>query len=165
MHRRQIKEQMAKINRLRVRTRAIDLPAEFQLTNHLSPNGAVFVRDGEGMLGSGIAVQLTATGNKRFETLASEFSAIAASAIIDDSVTGLGRGLIAFGSLTFSANSSANSTLIIPRVVLGLRDGRAWITQVWQDGEPEPAEVDSVETFEASHENYLSSNVIFEEGA
>jgi menaquinone-specific isochorismate synthase len=41
-----------------------------------------------------------------------------------------GTGLVAFGSIAFADDSSAASVLILPKVLLGSRDGRHWITTI-----------------------------------
>jgi menaquinone-specific isochorismate synthase len=41
-----------------------------------------------------------------------------------------GTGLVAFGTFAFSDLSNAASTLIVPEVILGSRDGRVWLTTV-----------------------------------
>ena len=47
---------------------------------------------------------------------------------------------MAFGSIAFSGNSSAESVLVVPKVVLGKRDGRRWITIVDDATVPESQE-------------------------
>lgn len=148
---------MNKSGVLRVRTRAVTLPNRFDLTKHLPKSASVFLRDGEGMVASGTVLKLTAKGPKRFEQLAKEFSQLQVS--LDDSVGGLGRGLVAFGSVAFSAKSESSSVLVIPTTIFGVRDGRGWVTQIWFDGNPEPKQIDSLEAFEASHDDYPSQPV------
>ena len=42
-----------------------------------------------------------------------------------------------FGSATFSPDSTMNSVLIVPRIILGTRDGRSWITKITPEGDQE----------------------------
>lgn len=154
---------MTQMMQLQVRTRAIELPANFKVDQHLPANATAFLREGEGLIGKGTAVKLAASGANRFAELAEQFSALAESAVIDNQDGGLARGLVAFGSVAFSAKSEMESVLAIPQTLLGVRDGRAWITQVWT-GEA-PAEVKSVSEFEQAHETYASSQVKLEEGS
>jgi menaquinone-specific isochorismate synthase len=43
----------------------------------------------------------------------------------------LGSGLLAFGSFVFDPdNSAAQSSFVVPRTILGRRDGRSWLTTV-----------------------------------
>jgi menaquinone-specific isochorismate synthase len=47
-----------------------------------------------------------------------------------------GTGPVAFGSFAFSKASAHESRLIVPEIVVGLRDGQAWLTQLtFDDGE------------------------------
>jgi menaquinone-specific isochorismate synthase len=50
-----------------------------------------------------------------------------------DEVSVPGSGLVAFGSFAFADDSEAESVLIVPRVLLGTRDGIRWITRVAGD--------------------------------
>lgn len=148
--------------KLRVRTRPLDFAN--QLASHLPKGATAFLRDGEGLVGKGCVVRLVAAGENRFETLASDFQALAASAEIDDSVGGLARGLVAFGSIAFSAHSASQSVLVIPETIIGLRDGRSWVTQIWQADQPEPTAILKLDDFEPTHSEYASSTVRLEPG-
>ncbi|MFW8746135.1 hypothetical protein, partial [Mesorhizobium japonicum] len=57
---------------------------------------------------------------------------------IDDAVGLSGTGLVAFGAFTFAAESDRLSVLVVPRVVVGRRDGVGWITTI-DDAEQLPA--------------------------
>jgi menaquinone-specific isochorismate synthase len=47
-----------------------------------------------------------------------------------------GTGPVAFGSFAFSKVSDHDSRLLVPEIVVGLRDGQAWLTQLtFDDGE------------------------------
>ncbi|MDR6939288.1 isochorismate synthase [Arcanobacterium hippocoleae] len=63
---------------------------------------------------------------------------LSAQSNIDDRAGVSGSGLIAFGSFSFTAQSSAGSALIVPRLLLGRRSGKTWLTQIWRDGENTP---------------------------
>jgi menaquinone-specific isochorismate synthase len=41
-----------------------------------------------------------------------------------------GTGLIAFGSIAFADQSTAESVLVIPQLIIGLRDSRLWLTRI-----------------------------------
>lgn len=148
--------------KLKVRTRPLDFAT--QLASHLPKSATVFIRDGEGLVGKGCVVRLAAAGDKRFETLASDFQELASNAEIDDSVGGLARGLVAFGSIAFSAQSASESVLVIPETIIGLRDGRSWVTQIWQAHQPEPEAILKLDDFEPTHSEYASSSVRLEPG-
>ena len=49
-----------------------------------------------------------------------------------------GSGPVVFGSFTFDGRD-AGSTLILPRVVVGRRDGQTWLTVVGDEADPLPA--------------------------
>ena len=47
-----------------------------------------------------------------------------------------GTGPVAFGSFAFSKKSAHESRLIVPEIVVGVRDGKYWVTQMtFDDGE------------------------------
>jgi menaquinone-specific isochorismate synthase len=148
--------------KLRVRTRPLDFAN--QLASHLPKNATAFLRDGEGLVGKGCAVKLSASGISRFAKLAADFKKLCDAATIDDSVGGLARGLVAFGSLTFSSTSGTESVLVIPEAIVGLRDGRSWVTQIWHADQPEPKTILSLDDFEPTHSEYASSTVRLEPG-
>ena len=57
--------------------------------------------------------------------------------MVDDPVQLRGSGLVAFGTFAFADDSAATSVLIVPRVVVGRRRGKAWLTAI--DTTPDPA--------------------------
>ncbi len=121
-------------DRLAVRTSPVTAPED--LVARLPHSDALaWVRHGEGLVGWGEAARLVLPGGEdRFtrarEWLASVFSA----ATVEDPLGVPGSGPVAFGSFSFDAKSG-DSVLIVPRVVLGRRAGRAWCTTI---GDHEP---------------------------
>ncbi|ROS52813.1 isochorismate synthase MenF [Frigoribacterium sp. PhB24] len=121
---------------LAVRTTRID---------HVSPlldvvdraRPVVFVRGGAGMAGVGEALRLEFSGPGRMTEAADAWRAVAAAATVHDEVGVPGTGLVAFGSFAFDDESAEKSVLIVPSIVIGRRDGVAWITRV--DGAELPA--------------------------
>mgnify|MGYP000311231428 CR=1 FL=1 len=114
---------------LKVATR--ELPAtNFELIDHLPKNALVYLRGGSGLVGWGEAARLTASGPDRMSSLANQWRELAASADIENPMAISGTGLVAFGSFAFADQSAAESVLIVPRVVLGARDGRVWLTEI-----------------------------------
>nr|WP_197982226.1 isochorismate synthase [Frigoribacterium sp. CFBP 13707] len=97
----------------------------------------VFVRGGAGMAGIGEAVRLEFSGPSRMRDAAAAWRELAGRATVDDEVRVPGTGLIAFGSFAFDDESADTSVLIVPSIVIGRRDGVAWITRV--DGAELPA--------------------------
>ena len=122
---------------MRVTTRPIDAPAS--LVPLLDPaRPLLFARRGEGVAGFGEAVRLEFSGPDRIRQAADTWRRIAADAEIDDAVGLSGTGLVAFGAFTFAAESDRPSVLVVPRVVVGRRDGVGWITTI-DDAEQLPA--------------------------
>ena len=128
--------------KLFAKTVAISLPDGFKLTQALSPSGTAFIRDGEGMVGRGVALTLTATGPGRMAALARQWRQVCEQAELTDPTSGFSHGLVAFGSLAFDDASECLSTLIIPRQILGLRDGRAWLTTIDMDDFDAPSKIE-----------------------
>lgn len=98
----------------------------------------LFVRRGQGVAGIGEALRLEFTGPNRMTDAAAAWREVLAAATIDDPLGIPGTGLVALGSFAFSEHSAATSVLIVPRVILGRRDGVSWITRVNTDA-PVPA--------------------------
>ncbi|MDY0892076.1 isochorismate synthase [Frigoribacterium sp. CFBP9030] len=125
--------------------RAPSLSVRSTRIDHISPlldvvdrrDPLIFVRGGAGMAGIGEALRLECTGPTRMTDAADAWREVAARATVDDEVGVAGSGLIAFGSFAFDDESTDTSVLIVPRIVLGRRDGVAWITRV--DGAATPA--------------------------
>jgi menaquinone-specific isochorismate synthase len=103
----------------------------------------VWLRKGQGIAGIGEALRLEFTGPTRMpDACAAWKDVVAASRVIDP--LGLpGTGLVAFGTFAFADDSAATSTLIVPRVIVGKRDGRHWVTKVRVEGVDDPLPVAS----------------------
>jgi menaquinone-specific isochorismate synthase len=103
---------------------------DFVLADHLPIGALGFIRNGQGLVGYGEAVRLSARGPRRMQELADAWRSLVSRTVIDDQVQQTGSGLVAFGAFAFADDSSAESVLIVPKVLLGVRDGRRWITSV-----------------------------------
>ena len=80
--------------------------------------------------------RFTATGPERFLEADIWWRHLVLEAEIDDPVEWPGTGPVAFGSFAFSKASAHESRLIVPEIVVGLRDGKAWLTQMtFDDGD------------------------------
>ena len=90
----------------------------------------LFIRRGQGIAGFGEAIRLEFTGPSRMTDAAAAWRELVAAATITDDVKLPGTGLVALGSFAFSEHSAATSVLIVPSVIIGKRDGKAWITRV-----------------------------------
>lgn len=83
----------------------------------------------DGLVGWGRAAELSCTGADRFAEAAAWWRDLASHSVVRDDVDRPGSGLVAFGSFTF-ADDGVGSTLVVPEVVIGRRDGIAWVTVI-----------------------------------
>jgi menaquinone-specific isochorismate synthase len=125
--------------RLRIVSR--EIAAIDDLLEYADPaDPLVWARRGSWLVGVGAALRMEVPAADA-ATLADRWRAVAAAATVDDHVGVSGSGLIAFGALPFDAQSSATAVLTVPRMTIGTRDGRTWVTWVLpDDGAPEPDE-------------------------
>lgn len=86
-----------------------------------------------GLVGFGEVARFTATGPERFLEADIWWRHLVLEADITDAVECPGTGPVAFGSFAFSKTSAHESRLIVPEIVVGLRDGKAWLTQLTFD--------------------------------
>ncbi|MDR7157329.1 isochorismate synthase [Arthrobacter sp. BE255] len=86
-----------------------------------------------GLVGFGEIARFTATGPERFLEADIWWRHLVLEAEITDSVELPGTGPVAFGSFAFSKKSAHESRLIVPEIVVGVRDGRYWVTQLTFD--------------------------------
>jgi menaquinone-specific isochorismate synthase len=126
---------MSKLGKLRVLTREIATPEGFDITKHFPEDATVFIRGGQGIVGFGEVVRFETSGPNRISELASIWRDQVSLAEVTDSLRIQCTGLVAFGSVTFSEDSTINSVLVVPRLVLGTRDGRSWITEIVAEGD------------------------------
>jgi menaquinone-specific isochorismate synthase len=126
---------MSKLGKLRVLTREIATPEGFDITKHFPEDASVFIRGGQGIVGFGEVVRFETSGPNRISEMARIWRDQVSLAEVTDSLRIQCTGLVAFGSVTFSEDSTINSVLVIPRLVLGTRDGRSWITEIVAEGE------------------------------
>ena len=95
----------------------------------------LWLRQRRGMVGQGVAARLDFSGPDRFHEASNAWSALHRDAVTDDPVAGPATGLVALGTFTFASNSRVASTLIIPRLVIGKKDGEGWVTTITAEGE------------------------------
>ncbi|QAY74816.1 isochorismate synthase [Agromyces protaetiae] len=93
-------------------------------------NPLVWLRRGEGVVGLGEVLRIESSGPTRVEDAAAAWTELAAHADVDDRVGLPGTGLVAFGAFAFADESAATSVLLVPEIVMGRRDGRAWVTRI-----------------------------------
>ncbi|WP_017197160.1 isochorismate synthase [Arthrobacter sp. M2012083] len=89
-----------------------------------------------GLVGYGELTRFNATGPERFLEADIWWRHLILEAEITDHVEVPGTGPVAFGSFAFSKTSPHVSRLILPELVVGIRDGRAWATQLTFDDGP-----------------------------
>ncbi len=112
---------------LGVRTRLVDDPG--RLIDLLpDENGLSWVRGSDGLVGWGEVARFSAVGPDRFAEADRWWRSFSGRLDVDDEVGVPGTGPVAFASFTF-ADSSPGSVLVVPRVLVGRRDGRAWVTE------------------------------------
>ena len=93
-----------------------------------------WVRGGDGLVGWGVFATTTVSGPTRFADARHWWQEQLSKMQINDSVHTTGTGPILFTSFSFSPEDS--SVLVIPEVVVGLRNGKSWIT--WIGDSPQP---------------------------
>jgi menaquinone-specific isochorismate synthase len=87
-----------------------------------------------GLVGFGEIARFTASGQDRFLEADIWWRHLVLEADITDSVELPGTGPVAFGSFAFSKKSAHESRLIVPEIVVGVRDGSFWLTHLTFDG-------------------------------
>ncbi|MFZ7087002.1 isochorismate synthase [Curtobacterium sp. RRHDQ10] len=121
--------------RLTVSTRMLDDPGDV-IRHTLADRPLAFVRRGDGIVGVGEAVRYVFRGPDRMRDAARAWRQLVGRAAVDDAVQLRGTGLVAFGAFTFADESPTESVLIVPRIVIGRRHGRAWLTAVDTTADP-----------------------------
>jgi menaquinone-specific isochorismate synthase len=119
-----------------VRTVPVTEPGDL-LTRLPDRSALAWVRHGEGIVGWGEAARVVVPGGdeNRFGWAKAWLRELFDSAVVDDPVRVPGSGPVAFGSFSFDPKST-DSVLIVPRAVLGRRDGQAWFTTIGDDTDP-----------------------------
>ena len=99
------------------------------------PDGEAFafLRGNDGIVGWGVAARLSTTRARSGEQIAAEVEALLAAMTVRDDVTVPGSGPVAIASLVFDPADSG-SVVVVPKVVLGRREGRCWLTLVTPPG-------------------------------
>ncbi|KIH96746.1 isochorismate synthase [Streptomonospora alba] len=124
--------------------RTVPLDEAPDLIARLPPTAPLaWLRRGEGLAGWGeaarveLAAEDRARGTGRFADASAALERLMAGADVSDEIGLPGSGPVAFGGFTFDARSPG-SVLVIPRVVVGHRGGRSWLTTVVPSGEGQP---------------------------
>lgn len=125
-----------------VRTsRVDDLPHDLTALVDLLPDARplAWVKHGDGVVGWGEALRFETFGPGRFADAEHAWHQVLVGASVHDDVVLPGTGPIAFGSFAFDDvvpgdeaedPTRASGALIVPRVVVGRRDGVCWTTTI-----------------------------------
>lgn len=101
-----------------------------------------WVRRGDGIVGWGEALRIETSGPGRFADADEAWRHVVEHAVVRDEVVLPGTGPVAFGSFAFDDESPAGGVLVVPRVVVGRRGGRTWLTTLTPaadlSGAPDP---------------------------
>ena len=112
------------------RTVAVDpltLPGD--LTELLPPSGGTaWVRRADGLVAWGELTRISTTGPERLRDADRAWADLVDHAVVRDEVGLPGTGPVAFGSFAFADGSVHGGALVVPRVVVGRRGARAWVT-------------------------------------
>lgn len=98
----------------------------------LLPNpsgGCAWVRGDDGLVGWGVAARCTVSGPERFAEAAGWMARLGDRVDVHDEVGLPGTGPVAFASFGF-ADAPGESVLVVPRVLVGRRNGRCWLTTI-----------------------------------
>ncbi|MFS0705622.1 isochorismate synthase MenF [Cellulomonas sp. 179-A 9B4 NHS] len=110
-------------------TRAGDAPDPADLLDLLPGDAPLaWVRRGDGLVAWGEAARVEVHGPDRFAAAERAWREVVDHAIVRDEVRLPGTGPVAFASFAFDDDSAAGGVLVVPRVVVGRRDGRTWLT-------------------------------------
>jgi menaquinone-specific isochorismate synthase len=123
------------VTRVVTTTPLLEPPALLDL---LPATGALsWVRRGEGLVGWGEAARLEVTGPRALAEAAAWWQAHSAGLDVDDRAGVPGSGPVVFASIAFDP-AAGTSVFVVPEVVVGRRDGLAWMTTT---GDADPADV------------------------
>ena len=102
------------------------------------PSAVAWIRGGDGFVGWGQAARVEFAGPQRFERADAWWQAYLSATSVEDEVGIPGSGPLAIASFSFAdedSSASGTSVLVVPRVVVGRRNGVTWRTVV---GRPQP---------------------------
>ena len=94
-----------------------------------------WIRGGEGLVGFGVYKKFEVSGEDRFKEAQKWWQQILAEFTIQNNVHGIGTGPILFTSFAFDPKD--NSKLIIPKIIIGQRNGKSWITWIGDQKQPD----------------------------
>ena len=89
-----------------------------------------WVRRGDGLVAWGETLRIEVAGADRFADAERAWQDVLGRAIVRDEVQVPGSGPVAFGSFAFDDRSAAGGVIVVPKVVVGRRGGRTWMTTI-----------------------------------
>lgn len=118
----------------------------------LLPDSAplAWVRGGDGLVGWGVYASTVVKGANRFADARTWWHQQLEKFAIGDSVHSSGTGPILFTSFSFDPDE--DSVLVIPQIIVGMRNGSSWIT--WVGDQPQPALLEEVPTLQDAEFNW-----------
>jgi menaquinone-specific isochorismate synthase len=93
-----------------------------------------WVRGGDGLVGWGVYAQIKVSGKDRFEKARTWWHQQLETFAISNDVHGSGTGPVLFSSFAFDPDEE--SVLVIPEVIVGMRNGSSWITWIGAQKQP-----------------------------
>lgn len=111
-----------------VAVRSVPVDAPGDLLERLEPDASLaWVRGGDGMVGWGEIARFEVDGPDTIGRARRWWDDQLAQMVVEDRVGAFGSGPVCFGSVAFDRRRSG-SVFLVPRAVLGRRDGRTWLT-------------------------------------
>src|ERR1700733_14137076 len=107
-------------------------PADVDLLAAAGSDGFLWQHEGFGLAGRGAALRIELPRGLTDAVAVADAARIRAAIQHGDDVAGPGTGAVALGALPFVRD--APGVLIVPRVVIGRRDGEAWISTTAHPG-------------------------------
>ena len=96
-------------------------------------DGVLWQHEGFGLAGRGVALRIELPRGLTDAAAVAEVAGSLAAIRRSDELAGPGTGAVALGALPFARD--APGALVVPRVVIGRRDGEAWITTIAGPGD------------------------------
>jgi len=93
-----------------------------------------WIRSGDGLIGFGEYKKIELIGEDRFEKAKAWWQTQLSEFKIQNNVHGSGTGPILFGSFSFDPNEK--SILVIPKIILGKKAGKSWVTWIGDSTQP-----------------------------
>jgi len=93
-----------------------------------------WVRGGDGLVGWGVHASTTVSGPTRFSDARAWWHAQLETFSVADAVHASGTGPILFTSFSFS--QAEESVLVIPKIIVGQRNGKSWLTWIGDLAQP-----------------------------